>query len=299
MRNTTLLILFFIISYPLFGQTYYVAVVHGNVYFNNKKIKKRDKIKMQGNLKFTSAKDYVKLSGKGGLYTIRPNSTPAGNEFLIAVKEELFPKTRNPETLAYSFTMNEYPGYFTLEGYSPTLFEKDMLAYTLPPLKKGMEYGYLLETDKGLIYHPAKVKNQRLAIREKDFRLKSTHGVAPKIKMAYIVKVLNKKKWKTLIHNKKSIAQIDTSVKYYYHAPIDSSLQTPIIAEMLDRLSPPNFVNKRQLKRDLRFHIKKTNAPDIKTFLYNYEFNDYINDTYGPLRGSRLEDLLRELGLKN
>ena len=87
MKNISLLFLCLLYGTIAFGQNYYVAIVHGEVYYNNKRVKKRDKIKMKGNLKFSSDTDYVKLSGAGGLYIIRPNYEYFDKEMVLEYLE--------------------------------------------------------------------------------------------------------------------------------------------------------------------------------------------------------------------
>jgi len=290
-----------------YSQNYYVAVVKGKVYYQNKLLQKRDKIKMQGNLKFSSADDYVKLSGPGGLYTIHPGSDRnRGNEFLVAVKEELFPKFRLHETTANSMVFDE-SSYFGESGISRTFLEKTHLYGTVPELKEGEELGFLHETNLGLVYQAAQIENALLVIQKTDFDIAKVKGQSPNLQKTAIVKVTQKDPWMDLIQNKDSIAHLDGLVARYSHFfmeemsisidPQTGEETTTIVtfpAEILDFMGPPRFIKRRHLVKDLRFHLKKSGAKDRETFLEEYEYEDYIWATYGALYGKDLDDVLKK-----
>lgn len=286
----------------VFGQNYYVAIIHGEVYYNNKLLKRRDKIKLKANntsvLKFSTANDYVKLSGPNGLFTVRPNSQPnQQNEFLVAVKEELFPKIRPIATTANSVTMNLRDCcFFGLQGGYFSFFEKDEL--DAPPLKKGEKLGFLHETNLGLIYKSGRIKKGKLLLRKTDFSPPKINGQKPTIKHTYIVKVMDSKRFKTAIVGKDSLSQLGDLLYTYKWGvefnPTSGTSPMPIVEE-LDHLDKPHFVNKRKMKRDLRFHLKQCKAKDISTFLDDYEYESYIFEEYGVFFGGRLYLLLKEI----
>ena len=79
----------------LTAQSYYVALVRGQVFYDNIPVKPRMKIELRGKLRFTAKDDYIKVSGPGGIHTIRPAEKAGGGyEFLRAVTQELFPRAR-------------------------------------------------------------------------------------------------------------------------------------------------------------------------------------------------------------
>ena len=79
----------------LTAQSYYVALVRGQVFYDNIPVKPRMKIELRGKLRFTAKDDYIKVSGPGGIHTIRPAEKAGGGyEFLRAVTQELFPRAQ-------------------------------------------------------------------------------------------------------------------------------------------------------------------------------------------------------------
>ncbi len=287
-----------------------MAIVRGEVYYQDKLLRKRDKIKMKGQLKFSSARDYVKLSGPGGLYTIKPNDEPTTtNEFLVALKEELFPKVRRHTTSANTAVNFFSASYFNLYGPSYTFFDKTRIYRKVPPLKPGEELGFLLETDQGLLYRTASIKDSFLLIKRANFKLPKIKGRTPVIKKTAIVQVMEKDRWLKLIQGKDSIAALKDSVIYYdsqaiQTAPVsyldpetgEAIIEEPptFAAKILDEMTPPRFVKRRKMAKDLRFHLRKSKASDIETFLDEYEYDDYIWDTYGNLYDGLLNSVLRK-----
>lgn len=293
MRYLFLLLLFSIFLSNGFSQNYYVAFVKGKVYYQDKLIKKRDKIKMKGNLKFSTADDYVKLSGPGGLFTITPNAeNNQSNEFLVAVRQELFPQAMVFSTTAYSILIDEN-SYFFIQGASQTYFKKNtFLSSPIPVLKPGEEIGFLHETSEGLIYKKAYIENNHLAMRPVDFTLPTVNGKTPTIRKTAIVKVMDPKEWNTLIQNKDSLTQLENLVAIYGYESWEGST---FPAEILDNIGTTRFIKKRKFIKDLRFHLRKCGAPDLETFLEDYSFSSYIWETYGNV--FKLEEALKK-GLK-
>jgi hypothetical protein len=203
MLRSLVLLCFFLASQSfVVGQNYYVALVKGNVYYQDKLLKKRDKIKLKGTLKFTTKNDYVRISGPGGLYTIKPEQgIERGNEFLVAVKEELFPATRALTTAVHSFV----PGmsnYFKLdESWTYTFFNETHFYEAVPPLKANEEYGFLHFTNQGLIYRKARVQDSLFVIRKEDFALDTLDGKAPYLHKTAMVWVKDKSRWMEAIKN--------------------------------------------------------------------------------------------------
>ncbi|KAA3627172.1 MAG: hypothetical protein DWQ02_19900 [Bacteroidetes bacterium] len=296
------LFLFLVCAAPaLLGQNYYVAVIKGKVYYENKLLKKRDKIKMKGMLKFTSAQDFIKVSGPGGLYRLDPEmAIKNGSEFFVAIKEELFPRIRPMSTSEQGnivVTLDNH--YFNQRGYSTTFLDRTYLSIPPPEIGIDEEFGFLHETKKGLIYKTASITDKMLAVQEKDF----SKALKANLKKTAIVLVRDKSRWLELISNKDSIAQIINSVDHYsWDQPNAVSVPTlirtetgetievkpeeplPHPAQILDYMGPPTFVDRKKMAKDLRFHLKLCKAPDIETFLIDYEYEDYIFETYGYLR---------------
>lgn len=294
----------------VYAQNYYVAFVKGQVYYKKKLLKKRDKVKMKGKIKFTSSSDYVRLSGPGGLYTLGPGQeTSTGNEFLVAVREELFPRVRPYATTADNIIIFS-DNYFGLSGFRYSYLENDRLGKA-PPLKEGEELGYLHETSDGLIYREAVIRDSQLIVRQADFTFQESDAPAPVLNQTAIVLVRDKEAWQELLSGKDSIAQIQDSVSRFgyddepvYIEQVDKTSGEVVLqesyppAEILDYMGPPRFINRRKLAKDLRFHLRRSDAPNIETFLEDFYYEEYIDDKYGYLQRSSLYSVLREdLGL--
>ena len=87
--------IFVCLGLTLPAQSFYVALVKGNVYYEEVLLKPRTKIELKGNFRFTTKDDYIKISGPTGIHTIRPQEKPDGGyEFLRAVTQELFPAAK-------------------------------------------------------------------------------------------------------------------------------------------------------------------------------------------------------------
>ena len=304
-------LVFLLIGTHLSSQNYYVATVSGKVYYKGKILKKRDKIKIKGELKFSSKDDYVKFSGPGGLFTVSPESTPnRNNEFLVALRQELFPQERFHATVSNNFVMNYIiPFYFGLNSsYSYTMYEEEYLKFDSDDIyAENGAFGFLHETDFGLVYMPTEVKDSLLYLSKNHFKLKTVDGKTPQIRKTAIVKVLNETLFDSLLVSLDSIAEFGihadihgdlnpiNRTTYFYDADteqMDSLITQPALI-ILDYISTPRFISKKDLVKDLKFHVKKTKAPDIETFLDDYGFDSYIFSTWGDLWHNKEYDILR------
>jgi hypothetical protein len=121
----TLITLCLLFSLSLTAQNYYVALVKGKVYYEDVLLKPRTKIELKGNLRFTTKDDYVKVSGPGGIHTIRPVAKKTGGyEFLRAVTQELFPaaKPRGSFVLSAWLMPGDAIGIYSENQYHPNSF---------------------------------------------------------------------------------------------------------------------------------------------------------------------------------
>lgn len=312
MRRLTLVCLFLATMTFAFGQNYYVALVRGKVYYENKLIEKKDKIKLKGNLKFSSSDDYVKISGPGGIYTIKPGDDPKSqNEFLVAVREELFPKTRTFVT-ALQGEIFDFNSYFGLMGNYTTFFEKAHLRRTVPDLKENQEFGFLHKTDQGLFYVTAQIEDSLLVIRKKDFMLPKIKGERPVIQQTAIVEVHDRKLWEELISSAESIEDVKAVIPLYGEYFLNSGRvetdpetgeeikqkKSPPTAIILDFMGPSRFIKRREFVKDMRFYLKLFKSPDAEAFLNTDEFMEYLDEAYGS-NIFDLDDVLRnDLHLK-
>lgn len=289
-----------------FGQNYYVALVKGKVYYQEKLLNKRDKIKLKGTLKFTTKNDYVRISGPGGLYTIKPEQgIERGNEFLVAVKEELFPRTRPLTTAVHSFVPGMF-NYFQLdESWSYTFFDKTHFYETVPPLKANEEYGFLHFTNQGLVYRTAQVEDSLFVIRKEDFVLDTLGGKAPFLYKTAMVWVKDKSRMMETIKNieypphfQKYFPPFEGEIpESYFHR--DDPLTEENLAHMktapgaiLDVMGPSRFIDKDDFVKDMLFYKKLFKPKDRIEFMGTNEFEDYLYEAYGVIYPPDFWDVL-------
>lgn len=108
--NKLLWILFLCLwSQSITAQYYYVASLVGDVYYNDTLLKKRDRISLEGSIRFSDSQGLVKLSGPGGLYTLSADmAETTGSEFMLTLSQELFPKVRSIGTVAMSISTSRH-----------------------------------------------------------------------------------------------------------------------------------------------------------------------------------------------
>lgn len=107
MRTWCCLLFFLVIYQTTYAQNYYVASLQGEVYYNDVPLQKRDRLQVSGTLRFGSQNDWVKLSGPGGIYTLSAYMRDEGSsEFLLTVRQELFPPVRHIATTSATMSVN-------------------------------------------------------------------------------------------------------------------------------------------------------------------------------------------------
>jgi hypothetical protein len=112
MKTLILHLIFLMLCEATIAQNYYVASLQGEVFYNDVLLQKRDRIQVSGTLRFGSSDAWVKLSGPGGLYTLSASMRdPGSSEFLLTVRQELFPPVRHIATIAqgHLVTLDELP----------------------------------------------------------------------------------------------------------------------------------------------------------------------------------------------
>lgn len=285
MKPALLTVCLFLLYNVTTAQNYYVASTNGAVYYQNKLLKKKDKVTPKGNIRFKKSDGYVKLSGPGGLYTLSADKArPTGNEFLLTLSNELFPPLRLVSTVRPSLAMHFSPGVLHLwnfQGGAYRFFDGTALPVDPAFTSEEQIIGFLHETDSGLVFQRAKIqKDSLLLIRAKDFNWGSKNKPAPSINHTLILQVAQAAVLDTLLTKYKTLAPILETVAAL--ETDDTPLQkAPPAYQILDALGSAGFINKRKFVKDMRFHIQKTDAHSQGEFLEAYEFNDYITETYG------------------
>ena len=164
--RTLLITLLLLVGSTVAGQNYYVAIIKGSVTYNGKVLKIRDKITPQGELRFSTADDYVKVSGPGGIFTLTPEQpTPGGGEFFIALREELFPAVRLRGSFSSAIGLGPLePDYFGTVNWG------SYLSNEVFPLREelqgfGQQLVFVVPTTDGTLHSiPAKVKDGALIL---------------------------------------------------------------------------------------------------------------------------------------
>ncbi len=272
MRTLFIFITFLGLFHYTFAQNYYVASMRGEVYYQNKLLKKKDKVAPQGNIRFKSADGQVRLSGPGGLYTLSAQmGRPAGNEFLLTLSRELFPSVRPISTVSPTFTVKmpyeniAYQWWFNGGDY--TLLDPSTLPIRPQVAQKGQTIAWLHETSQGLAYRKASIqKDSLLVLRASDFNL----GVP--IVRTLVVRVSNQ----ALLD---SILKHQTNLKDVIALPAFNQESTS--NQILDELGACRFVKRKDFLKELRFHIKKSGAQSQYQFLEMLGYQDYIRENYG------------------
>ncbi|MBR9920686.1 MAG: hypothetical protein GYB31_07580 [Bacteroidetes bacterium] len=307
MRILSILIFSLLFISPVAGQYYYVAFIKGEVYYQDSLLKKKDRIEIKGELRFKSSKDYVKLSGPNGLFTFSgTRESETENEFILALRKELFPEVRHYAASEYDHTPQP-KNYFVNQGKDTIcFFDETVFINPIPKLKPGEEIGYLHETPQGLFYQPAFIRDSFLVLREKDFLLKKTNGKHPKITKTAVLKVMDKSEVLTSLssHNSLDSATINYLI-YGLEYPLfeyilneeTNEFEEVIMnypAEILDEFGLVRFIKKQSFIDDLQFHLDQCKAKDMEEFLEVYQYQDYLDEVYPTIYRLAGSKVLRE-----
>lgn len=288
MRTTLFILSLCLLSNYTVAQNYYVASVQGEVYYQNKLLKKKDKVILKGDLRFKSAASQVKLSGPGGLYTLAANKGRAkGNEFLITLSNELFSTPTFKETARPSFgapppnilSYWHFFGRYTFFNHTTLHIDPSMTA-------KGQTILFLHETNQGLSYQKADIrKDSMLVLPIKSFN--SSKG--RNFQTTLILQIGDPLVLDNILLWCKTIDEVIQSDNF---PPID--YEKPLVDnQILDRLTY-KVIHKRAFIKDIRFLIKNCNCnPKSQAELLNLPgFEEYIQETYGNVY--KLEQILKE-----
>ncbi|MEM7574625.1 MAG: hypothetical protein AAF433_17095 [Bacteroidota bacterium] len=179
MKRTSLLVLLFLYGVGLAAQNFYVALVKGEVYYQEQLLKPRDKVTLEGEFRFTSSEDFVKIAGPTGIHTIRPVEKPGGGwEFILAVTEELFPAPRllSTSVLSTMYCPGDFLNLYCPNEYSAEVFfDGEARSQSWNYLKvRPAEVHYLFQTEEtGIQLRPASTTEESFVVRLSDFALDS------------------------------------------------------------------------------------------------------------------------------
>ncbi len=297
MRTTLFIISLCFLFNRTVAQNYYVASLQGEVYYQNKLLKKKDKVTPKGNIRFKNANSQVKLSGPGGLYTLSAYmGRTSGKEFLLTLSNELFPSIRPISTTAASETISFYPSILNewlFNGKYYTFFDKTVLRIDPSMTANGQTIIFLHETDKGLTYRKADIRrDSMLVIHRKNFNIntKSTP------QRTLILQIIQPAVLDTIVSNYKTIAEV-IPLAVFDHSDSTDVAKSQAKNQILDELGACRFINKRAFIKDMRFHIQQCKPKSQYEFLEIYEFDAYIFETYGGKIYELQQILLNEFGL--
>ena len=176
MRPILLTLFLLLLGLPATAQSYYVAIVKGKVFYNDQPVKPRMKIELAGNLRFTTKDDYIKVSGPGGIHTIKPEEkSDGGYEFLRAVTQELFPKAKAKGSFVLSAWV--YPGeevsVYADNQHHPSHFlegERRGISHVLKPRDYDWLYWVYMDTNYQPRLVPAVAEKGNLILTPTAFR---------------------------------------------------------------------------------------------------------------------------------
>lgn len=252
------------------AQHYYVAFLKGNITYNGKPLAKRNRIRANGQLKFSSENDVLKVSGPGGVYTFLPDKPNGRGEFITALREELFPTARARGSYAANFAANY--------GDPTFFFGKDsypQLSPTSYPLR-GETIGrnqdlFLVATGPaGLLTAPATVKGNILTLTARPFRAYDPTEV-------HLVLVNDPELWQRRTQPGSTLDQLGM----VSHAlPPSGNLQSHPIT-LLNSYQPGLMNERKEVFRQLRRQLKYIRPATADTFLRDESVLDLFRQWYG------------------
>ncbi len=277
--------LFFLINHTT-AQNYYVAGLKGDVYYQNKLLKKKDKVIPKGNIRFKNADSYVKLSGPGGFYTLSARMGKAsGNEFLLTLSNELFPKVRLMTTAAPTFSIKFYPNILNEWGFLGLYYDfldKTKLAIDPAFTADGQMIYLLHETNQGLIYKKVDIRRDSiLMLRTNQFAVSADNRLTGTL----IVQISDPALLDTILANYKTLNEV-------MEIPVFAKEENKSTNQILDILNVGQIISRRTFIKDMHFLIKSCDAKTQEEFLNTVGIKEYISENYGNIY--RLEQVLRD-----
>ncbi len=291
-----MLIILMLASSPLVAQNYYVSFIKGKVSYNGKPVKLRSKITRKGELRFGTMDDYLKVSGPGGIYTLRPEKPAAGGtEFFTALRDELFPTFRMRTTVSGGMVFDATDPFWFDGGDGGIRWEGEGQNLTGELAEKAGQLFFLLKlSDSTLVSLPATIKKDKLVFRAETFQ-------DYKIYRAGIVFVNDPAEWATKVATAKSFDEVGMISHTELIPPgtvIDEGMIEPpfnlvdyenfLLGNyqqksaniLLGDLYPYLIINRKALYKDLRRQIKWIKPDSTKELVDNNAFEDYIQQKY-------------------
>ncbi|MEM6769511.1 MAG: hypothetical protein AAF597_02905, partial [Bacteroidota bacterium] len=305
--------LLLVLGLSLHAQTYYVAAIKGKVSYRDKLLKKRDKIRIEGQLTFGSKDDWVKVAGPGGIYTLKPEKpSGSGSEFFTALREELFPKIRLRGSFANGAIWDASEplclGISTMANYFHGKKVK------LPDVLFGHERDirYVFVVDGRVEILSVKIKKGALILHEKYWKEVEARSYVDHdyrksrldVGASAVVVVNDWVRFEAARDTARNFAQMgfdEISCSALDITPLEyndpaqraadslriSTYAYPLqalpnaTATLLNFFYPESMLDRKVFERDIRFLIKKTQTKDADDFLRTMKFDDYISENNG------------------
>jgi len=180
-------------------------------------------------------------------------------------------------------------GYWHFLERRYSFLDKTVLPVSRDLTAAGQMIIFLHETDQGLFYRKADIRNDtNLIIHTADFDLSTSNSTAPEIRNTAIVQIGDPAILAPLLAENKTI----DDVRRYLCACYGIAYDAPPKSQILDQLGASRVINRKDFLKDLGFHIKLTEPASQYMFLDSYFFEDYIHETYGDVY--QLRKLLAE-----
>ena len=281
----------------LTAQTYYVAIVKGEVYYNDQPLKPRTKIELQGNLRFTTKDDYIKVSGPGGIHTIRPEAkSDGGYEFLRAVTQELFPAAKPKGSYVLSAWINFGDGISLYDGshHNPDYFlegERRSIRQYLKRKDYDWLYWVFNTRDGAVRWKPALVIDDAVVLSTAPFRSASGESITDGSAYLMIVRDLDvleratrKHSIETLYWNTNiELRSDDWAAQYIPADQISPAAKRyfPTIASLVQLIEPEKVVPSAEIFATMQQLMLEYGETDIETFINRRGFENV--DGFGEL----------------
>lgn len=288
--NKLLLILLLVVCHSLANaQTYYVAIVHGTVSYNGVPLKPKSKITATGELRFSSKEDYVKVSGPGGIHTLRPEKqVPSSSEFFTALSDELFPKIRMRGSFANSISVDYADPYFF--SFESAIW--DGATYSLREMSEDrmddLVFAYKKKNAE-VVSIPATFRKNELEVRAATF--------ADAASTVYIVLMEDPAGWARSVSMAKKVDSLDVfSHSLLRPANPDAETADVKVATSLQGYAPTGTsgillgyldlssiitAKKKLIFKDLRRQVKWTRPASAREFFDDFEMESFYGEEFG------------------
>lgn len=251
------------------AQTYYVAIIKGEVTYNGKPLKKRAKITPEGELRFGTPESYLKVSGPGGIFTFRAQEKDTRGEFVTALSQELFPTVKAKKSFAYSLGVDTRISYlFTPQ--SPPFWDQD---YFLPDSLVGRagDVYFAADGNDGLIISRAADKKGRVKVRKAAFEEKRPTKV-------FILMVNDHREWDRRIVQADSVAHLGAEVEYW---PDSARATARPQVTLMTSYSPGGMVDRKPFQQEIRRQVKYIKPAKASDLLDDYDVQELFKEMFG------------------